>query len=369
MEMITSSKLYTVWKLIPIKLKKGKGSRAPNQTSIEDAAAEVKALATMQQFHGFVDFRSAQVLRGSPPPLLSQVHKEWALTHPDDEDQGPYGPDQLWLLIEMTDAGTDLEAVLKHGFPNGSLLNKAKKGARLTIKQTWDIFWAVTEALARGEKWAGFEHRDLHPGNICITDSKTLSKDAGQDEMPRFTNLKVTLIDYTLSRAVTEEGEVLANSMRDSTIFAQTSDDPTDARQYEMYRVMKALVVGPGEGQRDAVAKWKEFVPVTNVIWLFHILTLLLQETERYKQNRRAGKVEKGFTDVTEQKMAHELACVLDHLRPATPTSDEWPYLSATEIVDHKMRRLKTPFVRYLDGDSEAMRQQRFARADMCIPV
>jgi len=50
--------------------------------------------------------------------------------------------DQLWAVVEMQDAGKDLETV-----PIES------------EEMCWDAFWGVTIALAKGEEWAEFEVR------------------------------------------------------------------------------------------------------------------------------------------------------------------------------------------------------------------
>ena len=365
MAMITSSALYTVWKVMPLKPKKGRGSRRPDQTLIEDAAAEVKALACMQEIDGFVDFRSAQVVRGSLPEKLNNINSEWAQTHPDDSNDVVYPEDQLWLLIEMSDAGTDLETVLTKGFPDGSLLHKTGKRERVSFSQVWDIFWSAAEALANGEAQADFEHRDLHPGNICINQLAPPIHRSEQQEVERYTNLQVTLIDYTLSRARVDEGEVLVNSMKDRTLFDQHSDDPIDERQYETYRHMRDLIMYGPRGVRENSGRWKDYVPATNVTWLFHVLWLLLLQTEHYPGIPRLKKELNSFDqieDETERGLAQRLEAVIIHLRPMGD-EDDWRYLSATEVVDDQMGELERPFQLILEEDSQAMKQLRMERA------
>lgn len=352
---------YTIWKLMPLKPAKGRGSRHPNQTSIPDAAEELRALGRMQELRGFVDFRSAQVLQGNLPKQLREVNKEWAEAHGENpnELQSRWPSDQYWLFIEMSDAGTDLETILKDGFPDGTFLNKHKRGSRLTIEQAWDIFWGTTEALARGEVMANFEHRDLHPGNVCVTktSSKNAPADDDSDETNRYTNLRVTLIDYTLSRATLDDDYVLANSMRDPALFTGTSTDATENRQYHFYRVMRDMVVGNARRSQEVASKWKEFVPTTNVLWLYHILRLLLDETEHYE-----GKKLEEFRDKTGHELACKLTNILNHIR--ITNNDEWKYLSAREILDHEMGRLRQgEFDAIVEGDSEPMRPLRAKRS------
>ena len=331
MEMTTRPEVYTIWKLMAIKPRKGKGSRAPDQTTIENATAEVKALAFMQEIHGFVDFRSAQVLRGLLPQPLVKFNEEWEAKHCGDTGEMGSSSDQLWLFVEMSDAGTDLETVLREGFPDGSRLNKRSRGSRLTIKQTWDIFWGITETLARAEGAADFEHRDLHAGNVCVTNSPIRAEGEDQHQTERYTNLRVTLIDYTLSRATLEDGEVLANSMSDPQLFEQAGTNETDNRQYETYRKMRVAVTGVDANVKSRLARWEDFVPVTNAFWLYYLLQLLLDETELYPQFPTKGQEARWFQDEEERHLAKRLTKILIRLR--RDHRDEWQYDSATDVI------------------------------------
>ena len=329
--LLAAPGLYTIWKLMPLKPKKGKGSRRLNQTLNEDAAAEMKALALMSQTHGFVECRSARVLRGSLPEHLKRCNKDWATTHPEDADKTSYQPDQLWLMIELSDAGTDLESLLSEGCPGGSLLHTRTPGKRLTIRQTWDIFWGVAEALAHGEMSAQFEHRDLHPGNICIIDSSAASKERDQHQVARYTHLNVTLIDYTLSRATMSDARILSNTMQDETLFDQHSETIRDEQQYQAYRDMRSLVVvhdaiNPRDEPDLWTQRWQAYVPLTNILWLHHILRLLLDETEFCGPGQDPTSLTK-----KDRKLAEELKKILPNMDIFKLLKQR--YVSATELV------------------------------------
>lgn len=365
MQMKDKPNVYTVWKLIPLKNKSGKGCRAPDQTFIEDAAAEIKALALMAEIEGFVEFRSARVLRGSMPRLLQNLNTDWEIGHPDEQTEIKYSKEQKWLLVEMSDAGTDLETLLKKGFPNGELLHTTEKGAKLAIQQTWDIFWGTAEALARGEALAKFEHRDLHPGNICITRRTMPPDEPDKHSIQKNTDLEVTVIDYTLSRATLENGEVLANSMKVGSIFEQSSLDPTDDRQYSMYRHMKSLIDGDPNAQHGE--RWHQYVPMTNIMWLYHILKFLLDNTEFFCANPTC----KAFTIPKERKMAKRLAKILARMDPINLS--EWLYLSAGDVVSEELaykagteRGVVSPDINDFADDDEIMAKHRRARWARC---
>lgn len=294
---------------MPIKAREGTESDGSLQTYIKDAAAEVRVLDKMSESPGFVQFRSAHVLKGKLPSFLVDMFHEWDKDHPKDKTPSEHRESQLWLLIEMSDAGTDLATLLREAFPDGTYLNQKERGARLTLYQAWDIFWSVAEALAHGEMNAEFEHRDLHPGNICIKRrpqrNQSASDEGDSNLAPRYTNLEVTLIDYTLSRVALENGEKIYNSMDDDALFEGKGRNAVDRQQYNTYRHMRD-VVGfhmnlALEVKTDNL--WSLHFPKTNLLWLHHILFVLLKEIER---------------PVEDQLLADTLACVQSELNPVT---------------------------------------------------
>ena len=268
---------YSVWKLMPLKPSSGIGSRpCNNQTLIKDAATEVRMLFAMSDIDGFVQFRSAHVVKGIVPDQICEAHESWAKSlSPDDTWYGTKmeiefpSKSQLWLLMEMTDAGEDLESML-NGF-------RSQKTA-LSIQETSDIFWGIAEALMRGEAQAEFEHRDLHPGNICVKLRDKPLDLTIEHGIPRVSTREITLIDYTQSRLTLDSGDVLATAV-DESIFRQKDDDPVAQRQYDLYRVMRDIVK---KEKRTGVAisqMWKEWVPMTNVLWLRYMLKELMTVT------------------------------------------------------------------------------------------
>ena len=317
---------FTVCKLIPIAPKVGTECDGSLFTYIKDAAAEVKIMDRMTESPGFVQFRSAHVLKGRLPKLLLDMARKWDKEHPKDNTNSEDCKSELWLLIEMSDAGTDLATLLRQGFPDGTYLNKHKRHARLTLNQTWDIFWAVAEALAHGEMNAEFEHRDLHPGNICIKrkskDSKTALDEEDFHLAPRYTDLEVTLIDYTLSRVTLEDSEKINNSMDDDDLFNGQGKNKVDRQQYNTYRHMRDIVKDhmglPLKAKSDNL--WSRYFPKTNLVWLHHILFVLLKETESWDQDHALAEI---------------LGCIQSKLNPVK--IKDCVYNSATELVEAYM--------------------------------
>lgn len=92
-------------------------------------------------------------------------------------------------------------------------------------------------SLAAAENAFEFEHRDLHWGNILI--SKTTEKSTThvlngvKYEIPT-KGVKVSIIDFTLSRVVHEDCCVFNDLSLDPTLFQSHGD-----YQFEIYRMMQ----------------------------------------------------------------------------------------------------------------------------------
>jgi len=91
--------------------------------------------------------------------------------------------------------------------------------------------------LAVAEEQFQFEHRDLHWGNILISttdDANAIYKLNGNVIKIPTHGVKVTIIDYTLSRMIFD-GCCLYNDLsNDNELFAASGD-----YQFDIYRFMK----------------------------------------------------------------------------------------------------------------------------------
>ena len=178
------------------------------------------------------------------------------------------------------------------------------------------------------------------------------------DELPlrkKYTNLEITLIDYTLSRATLANGEILANAMKDKTIFDQRIEKPgntqqhNDNQQYDMYRKMRNLVINEFEGKDESQA-WLNFVPQTNVLWLYHILSVLMRSADTSnKTNARDGTIKASVSRKRQgKKQLHDCPTITDHTE-------------ATE--DTKIGRLLEALMEGLDPDQSAGPEWESAKA------
>ena len=405
---------YTIWKLMPLKPRHGKGSRMEGATCFDDAIAELRLLEAMSKTPGFVEFRSAMVLEGAVPEELKDVEKLWRNEEQNRsqldgeeedacEEEREYGPEQLWLFVEMSDAGEDVEHWLK-----GCL-------GKIGPREVWDLFWGTVEAVAQGEAEWGFEHRDLHLGNICVNKRKSqnhrsyddsfgtgkgasgsiVERSGSEPLVSRFTDLEVNLIDYTLSRASIARTtslndssghamtptspslasnpenattEIFANSMRDPALFTQESEDPLDQLQYDTYRHMQGIMLqhhsrgtrkpqldGARRGRRPKVGtedQWKAFMPATNLLWLHHVLVVLMLRCGFEDDSQQGkGKCEKskgGPEDVEGRMILERLKEVRTALwkcvevaigRREVPDEDEALWESAVNVLESEIIR------------------------------
>ncbi|KAL8833870.1 MAG: hypothetical protein Q9170_004047 [Blastenia crenularia] len=271
---------FTIGKLIPLQARIGLGSRTKVFTSVQAAANEVTFLESLTEIPGFVDFRKAEVVQGRLPVALELISAEFDAAQEEGVIPSRWmtacsNASQLWLFMEMTDAGTDLETALATDAPNSLFKDPSGSKRPLSVVEIRDIFWQVASALALAEKRYQFEHRDLHLGNICLTAPENHSQNGGLALWTDKPSILVTIIDYTLSRAMLLDFNLVP------AYYNDLSKDPvlfegTGAKQYDVYRQMKAAL-------KD---KWMNYQPLTNVLWLSHLLVILMEmnSVESYPQ-------------------------------------------------------------------------------------
>ncbi|GAA5831740.1 hypothetical protein JCM11251_003863 [Rhodosporidiobolus azoricus] len=250
---------------------------------------------------GFVRFKGAFVVQGSyPQELLDSWDEYKAAQSPSCVDQ--IRPDilpstQLYALILLENAGSDLETY-----------------KLCTWREAASVWGQVVETIGKAEEEIGFEHRDLHWGNILLQTTTpssptlpsvtpklnkrfsslslsypaaytrgtpprrtlggtgTTSVGAKLDLSPEASGIKATIIDFTLSRVKKEvngeEVSVLFDAFEEDCVFEGEGD-----YQFDIYRSMRALVEAEGGGWADSHLK-------TNVLWLHYLATKLLQSKQ-----------------------------------------------------------------------------------------
>ncbi|KAL8970954.1 MAG: hypothetical protein Q9197_003533 [Variospora fuerteventurae] len=263
---------FTIGKLMPLRAPSGFGSKTKEFTAPGAGRNEVLLLSRLDELPGFVQFRKAEILQGAVPAVLQAASAEFDAAHGDDIttwwSRACSNATQLWLFLEMTDAGTDLEAVIANQV---QFRPRTLNPQALTILEIRDVFWQVASALALAEQKFEFEHRDLHLGNICLTLAKDTVSDSGHALWTNKASILVTIIDYTLSRAC------VSSSVKSPT-YSDLEKDPalfegSGLPQYDVYRDMRSELEG----------NWASYRPRTNVLWLHHLLATLLKNADTYR--------------------------------------------------------------------------------------
>jgi serine/threonine-protein kinase haspin len=316
-------------------------TKTENMSNPTDVANEVRLLQRMTDVPGFTNFREVRVVKGRPPQPFIKAFRAFNATQkakkkdlsvfPGPAKKASYAEDQLWAVIEMQDAGTDLEILVENGDCT-------------SICFAWDAFWQVALSLAKGEEAAEFEHRDLHLGNICVHQPET-SNDQNMNIDTRrklnFTGLETTIIDYTISRAIMQDSTTAYKDLStDSAIF---EGDSTEEYQYEIYRYMRSTIflddpladfpqTLPSSARERS---WEQYHSVTNLIWLHYILYKLLEQVawpSATKPPPRANKEEHARWKRTND-LEHVLLRVQDHLDPGSVFDND--LRSAGDLVLH----------------------------------
>ncbi|KAG7165818.1 Serine/threonine-protein kinase haspin-like [Homarus americanus] len=167
----------------------------------------------------------------------------WDVFHEEkgsENDRPDIFPDtQLYIVLEFGHGGSDLESYIFNNASNAL---------------------AIAYSLAVAEEELEFEHRDLHWGNVLVSQTREAVLDFKLKEESftlRTHGLKATVIDFTLSRMKLPHCVVYNNLAEDPSLFTAQGD-----YQFEIYRQMK----------KSNMNDWEKFTPYTNVLWLHYIL-------------------------------------------------------------------------------------------------
>jgi serine/threonine-protein kinase haspin len=311
----------SVFKIIPF------GNDEQEQSPVKDIIQELTIAKTVQSLEGFVKVLGATVCRGKYPDHLIGLWDDYA-NFKGSESHRPdfYSDNQLFCIVELANSGTDLEHFELESWMEAEY-----------------VFWRVVSSIAEAESKFQFEHRDLHWGNIVI--QRTARPDIEEklanmslddldnavfDDEDDFVapNLKVTLIDYTLSRARVparygiDDGAV-------TTVFTGL-DHPDFFRgrgdyQFDIYRFMRVLInsatsemnsvancgasINSSHSSLSSVASnkrdsnetdWSLFAPKTNIMWLHYLATKLLENKGlSHVTTTRSGRLSFGTSNTS----------------------------------------------------------------------
>ncbi|KAK4468269.1 hypothetical protein MN116_008103 [Schistosoma mekongi] len=278
---------YVVIKLIPVE-----GDikfNGESQKSFSEVLSEVivsKELTALGMglkncTYGFVELKKVHLIQGSFPAYLKKAWDKYDREKKSENDNPSiFTKSQLWVALESAFCGVTLE----NNIP-------ACPCARLSILLQIGLSLAVAELELK------FEHRDLHWGNVLISQSLPSSRispsasnsttssssslcnycstllvdDRGYEPYAKFRlngqewnvrkfGVTVYLIDFTMSRLEQDEGLVYVDLSSDPTLFQSQGD-----YQFDIYRHMKSQ-------NRN---NWQKFTPKTNIMWFHYLSTKL----------------------------------------------------------------------------------------------
>jgi serine/threonine-protein kinase haspin len=182
-------------------------------------------------------------------------------------DPTTYPAEQLYLILVLEFAGQDLEHA---AIPN--------------VAAAKSILAQLVYSLAVAERHVGFEHRDLHWGNVMIQQQQ--QEEAGEGEthgILTFTDpywgarlrldpgrYLVKMIDFTLARMRLPDDGGVANYCHLEDCLFDGMGEEQEAEggdlQFDVYRWMRAETQG----------RWATFCPRTNVQWLYYLVDKLV---------------------------------------------------------------------------------------------
>uniref|UniRef100_A0A7G3AZH9 non-specific serine/threonine protein kinase n=1 Tax=Lutzomyia longipalpis TaxID=7200 RepID=A0A7G3AZH9_LUTLO len=224
--------------------------------------SELSKLKNGQDYRtgGFVDLVNVKCVQGCYPEHLIDLWELYRDNHGTDNDHPEiFEHDQLYIVLELGNGGQDLEAFT---FKNAL--------------ESYSAFIQVALSLAVAEQKFEFEHRDLHWGNILLshTDDKEVEFVFNGEliAIPSH-GVRVTIIDYTLSRMV-YAGECQYNDLsQDEELFSASGD-----YQFDIYRLMRNQVNN----------QWEKYDPFNNVLWLHYMIDKLINGARyRLKQSKK----------------------------------------------------------------------------------
>ncbi|CEF98084.1 Domain of unknown function DUF3635 [Ostreococcus tauri] len=253
-----------VMKIVPMggeALVNGEVQMGPNE--IRSETSILKALTKLREHvkdeieknftDGFIRLIDASVCRGPYSKKLLEAWDKYAVTgETENETPGNLPSNQLYISFACEDGGIDLEHFN---------LRSAKEMVALLFQ--------IVVALSVAEEECQFEHRDLHWGNVLIKRVRTKEKVArinGVDINIQTSGLDVAIIDFTLSRLTTGEGDVFCDLNADPELFT----GPKGHCQSETYRRMKRVTKG----------KWSTYNPKTNALWIHYLTDVILEQKD-----------------------------------------------------------------------------------------
>ncbi|XP_025193755.1 protein PF14_0175 [Melanaphis sacchari] len=213
--------------------------------------------SNLNQTSSFCKLKRVSCVQGKYPSMLINYWQQYDNDKGSDNDNPNILPkDQIFMILEMENGGNDVE---------NFIFNSAD--------QSLFAFLQIVFGLAVAEEVYKFEHRDLHIGNILIKkcSNKNISfKLEGEYFNVPSRGIKITIIDFTLSRMTYNSKHVYNDLAKDTELFTSVGD-----YQFDIYRMMR----------KETNDQWESFKPATNIYWLHYVLDKMLMSVHYKKTN------------------------------------------------------------------------------------
>ncbi|VVC42068.1 Protein kinase domain,Protein kinase-like domain,Protein kinase, ATP binding site [Cinara cedri] len=231
---------------------------------IATALTELSSRNNWNKTHSFCKLKNLSCVQGKYPELLINLWTQYADDKGTDNDNPSILPeDQIFIILEMEDGGTNMEDFIFE-----------------SATQALFGFIQLVFGLAVAEHHLNFEHRDLHTGNILVKKIATRKQIVytldGEIYSVQSYGIKITIIDFTLSR-MTYNNKCIYNDLSvDFELFNGVIDDTSDY-QFHIYPMMR----------EENNNKWELFKPKTNIYWLHYVLDKMLTSVH-YKNTKQS---------------------------------------------------------------------------------
>nr|XP_058961650.1 uncharacterized protein LOC131788578 [Pocillopora verrucosa] len=206
----------------------------------------------------FITVHSVTCIQGGYPSHLISEWDKWDTKHTSENDKPDIFPsDQFFIVFEFSNGGKDLESFEFN-----------------CLSEAWSVLHQTALGLAVAENALEFEHRDLHWGNvlICKTEDQLVESTLqGEKKLVPSHGVRVSLIDFTLSRLKKDGVTVFCNMAEDESLFTGRGD-----YQFDVYRLMKKA------NKND----WEPFEPHSNVLWLHYLADKMLKKKKYPRKDK-----------------------------------------------------------------------------------
>ncbi|UMM29340.1 hypothetical protein L5515_011747 [Caenorhabditis briggsae] len=216
---------------------------------------ELNQLRDMDGVHStpnFIKLISAEIVVGEFPSGMLKAWERYAKTVKESENTHPkiYSSEQQKSIVFVSGNG---------GIALEDFVLKSEE-------EIFSILHQIIISMMVAEEALSFEHRDLHLGNILIDrngDQEVLYKFNNEKFALKTHGLKVSIIDFTLSRISKEGTTVYLDLENDPDIFKGEGNP-----QFDVYRQMRENNGG----------EWMTFNRRTNLMWIVYIANSLTDD-------------------------------------------------------------------------------------------